>query len=80
MMTTKQIITKHNLQHGFGIIHIKILADLYGTTKIDNVIKIVKRLNTLIFKQNIIKRDNTRTFFCRAYYPHDKINLINGRG
>ena len=77
--TPRDILTRHNLIHGWGVLELKYLIELYGFERMDRVILLSYRYNTLIYKRRMIKQSPISTKFSRKYYDTDVENLINGK-
>ena len=77
--TPKDILTRHNLIHGWGVLELKHLVEIYGIQRMDRVILLSYRYNTLIHKRRMIKQSPISTKFSKKYYDTDIENLINGK-
>ncbi len=74
----REILVSHNLVHGWGVLELKHLVELYGFKKMDRVVGLAYRYNTLIYKRRMIRQSPISTKFSRKYYDTDVENLING--
>lgn len=77
--TPREILCSHNLVQGWGVLELKHLVELYGFEKMDRVVKLAYRYNTLIYKRRMIRQSPISTKFSRKYYDTDVENLINGK-
>jgi len=77
--TPRDILIRYNLKHGWGVLQLKHLIELYDFERIDKVIRLAYRYNTLIYKCRMIKQTPISTHFNRKYYDTYIENLINGK-